>query len=286
MKWIEDFFIGLSNFLMWAAAELLLSGVLGLIGMAGACLLMIGFLWILSFFYKGKLAKKLPKKHLQENNLNEEEKAEVAKLKKLYPSSGFQKSVDKRYLLGSNYPLRIMFFSWQFLMLVPLMYAYLFLPDLPVPWREFLAKFTIFGSFGAVVLVVVMYWQRQIKQVWMNEDGQLFYKVRQEEKMLRYLDYKYVRVINYNDDYPYKIIFSDYENERSRLWFGGELNFLPQKTIAMPLWSLVDAADRQPVRAKKLTNEIGKSLLKEGFEIKPMLQNNPGGEGWLATRPG
>ncbi|MGL5830908.1 MAG: hypothetical protein ACRCZE_02040 [Candidatus Altimarinota bacterium] len=211
-------------------------------------------------------------------------KKEIVEKGKKYQTAEFQKGIDHKYKLSVDYPLGVALVSWHVLMLAPLLFALWFLPDLDIWWRENLRVFCILASFGAVALVTILYWQRQIKQVWMNEEGELFYKIREREKRLKFSDYKYVRVVAYEDYLVLKVIFTDEENDRMRLLFAGTLNFVPQKSLVMSVAAMVRLEDREPVIVKNFTDEIGKSLLKEGYEIKPVQQNYPGGEGWLATR--
>jgi hypothetical protein len=266
---------------MWMGGELLLYGVFSLIGMAGAYVIVYVVLWILLFFIKGKPVK-IFKTRNSKSNLNKEELAEVAKLKKTYKNLGFQKGVEHKYKLWGEYPLGSAFFAWYVLMLCPLLFALWFLPDLEMYWRENLRNFCLIAGIGSVIFITIFYWQQQIKQVWMNEDGELFYKVRQKEKLLKYSDYKYVRVLG-DDRYSFRIIFTNEKNDELRLLFAVALNFWPQRSINMPLFGFARLEDRQPVSAKYFTDEIGKSLLKEGFVIKP-IENKPRREGWLATR--
>lgn len=212
-------------------------------------------------------------------------KKEIAKSKKKYQSVEFQKGVNHKYKLSVDYPLGVAIVGWHVLMLAPLLFALWFLPDLDIWWRENLRVFCILASFGWVALITILYWQSQIKQVWMNEEGELFYKIGEREKLLKFSDYKYVRVVSYDDYLVLKIIFTDEEKDRMRLLFAGTLNFVPQKSLVMSVAGMVRLEDREPVIVKTFTDEIGKSLLKEGFEIKAVQQNYPGGEGWLATRP-
>lgn len=280
MEFLEDFFIGLSNLLMWLGGNLLLEGVLGLIGMVGAFIIFGGLLSIFLFFTKDKRAKKLSKK---KSNLNEEESAGAAKLSKQYPHPIFQRGVEHKYLLSGEYPLGTAFLAWYVFMLCPLLFALWFLPDLEMWWRENLRNFCLIAGIGSIMFITVFYWQRQIKQVWMNEEGDLFYKIREEEKLLKYSDYKYVRVLG-DDRYAFRMIFTDQKNDEMRFLMAVALNFWPNKSINMPLFGFARAGDRQPVSAKVFTDEVGKALLKAGFEIKP-IQNKPRREGWIATRP-
>lgn len=216
--------------------------------------------------------------------LSEEELAEVAKLEKINPGGGsFQRGLDRRYLLGSDYPVGVMFVLWFGILAGPLFWALYFWPDMPVDWRQIMAKLCLAGSFGTVILITILYWQKQVKEIWMSTDNVLFYKVRREEKVLNLSEYKYVQMVG-EGNYIEKLIFTNWEKPWQRYLMSGALNFWPEKTVVMPLMHLVEKGTRQPVSAKKLTNFVGKSLLKEGFEISPVPEESMEGAGWLAVR--
>ncbi|MGL5830907.1 MAG: hypothetical protein ACRCZE_02035 [Candidatus Altimarinota bacterium] len=218
------------------------------------------------------------------SNLSEEELAEVAKLEKINPGGGsFQRGLDRRYLLGSDYPVGTMFVLWSGLLIVPLLIAFYFFPDLAVEWRQILAKSCLAASFGSVLLITILYWQKQVKEIWMSTDNVLFYMVRSEEKILNFSDYKYVQMVG-EGNYIEKLIFTNWEKPWQRYLMSGALNFWPEKTVVMPLMHLVEKGTRQPVSAKKLTNFVGKVLLKEGFEIQPVPEKDMDGPGWIAVR--